>query len=178
MAAIERVDATGRTRVRVDLAGSGKAAVSTGLPVLDHLLGLLAAYARFDLALEVAPGAALEEAAASGRALGDALAEAFAAPEAPRYGSAQLPADEALALVVLEASGRPLVLSNVDFSSARVGGLGADVVASFVSELAEGAGLTLHLRLLEGDETQHVLDAIFKALGVALARASGRQREE
>ena len=82
-----------------------------------------------------------------------------------------MPADEALAHVTLEASGRPLLVSNVDLSDARVAGLETDIVARFLEGLTEGAGLTLHVRLLEGRDTQHVLDAIFKALGVALAIA-------
>ena len=86
-----------------------------------------------------------------------------------------MPADEALAHVALEASGRPLVVTNVDLSDARVGGLETDVVAEFLRQLAEGAGLTLHVRLIEGRDTEHVLEAIFKALGVALAQA-GRPR--
>ena len=65
---------------------------------------------------------------------------------------------------------------HVDLSEARVGGLGTDLVASFLHELAEGGGLTLHVRLIDGDDPQHVLEAIFKALGVALAQA-GRPRK-
>jgi len=87
-----------------------------------------------------------------------------------------VPADEALAHVALEASGRPLVVSNVDLTEARIGGLGSDFVASFLNQLAEGAGLTLHVRLISGDDTQHVLDSIFKALGVALAQACRPRR--
>ena len=111
----------GRLHARIDVQGSGDANVVTGVPVLDHLLELLARHASFDVALE--------------------------------------------------ASGRPLVVSNVDLSDVRVGGLGTDLVARFLNELAEGAGLTLHVRLIEGRDTQHVLDAIFKALGVALSQA-------
>jgi imidazoleglycerol-phosphate dehydratase len=81
-----------------------------------------------------------------------------------------------LAHVTLEASGRPLVVSNVDLSDARVGGLGSDLLSRFLHELAEGAGLTLHVRLLHGDDARHVLEAIFKALGVALAQAA-REKE-
>jgi imidazoleglycerol-phosphate dehydratase len=79
--------------------------------------------------------------------------------------------EEALAHVALEASGRPLVVSNVDLSAARVGGLKSDLVARFLEELAAGAGLTLHVRLVHGEQTQHVLEAIFKALGTALGDA-------
>jgi imidazoleglycerol-phosphate dehydratase len=166
----------GRTGVRVAVFGAGEANVATGLPVLDHLLVILAEQAGFDLALEVAPGAALNEVAEAGRALGTALAGPLRVGEARRHGSAALPADEALAHVALEASGRPLVISNVDLSHAHVGGLGGDLLAQFLHELAAGAGLTLHVRLIEGEETQHVLEAIFKALGVALAQACRPRR--
>ena len=81
-----------------------------------------------------------------------------------------------LAQVVLDASGRPLLVSNVDLSAARVAGLANDVVARFLHELAESAGLTLHVRLIEGEDTQHVLEAIFKALGVALGDACSSRR--
>jgi imidazoleglycerol-phosphate dehydratase len=160
-----------RTGVRVGVVGKGESNVVTGLPVLDHLLALLARHASFDLALEVAPGAALDEVVAAGRALGEGLAGPLRVAGARGHGSASVPADEALAHVALEASGRPLVVSNVDLSNAHVGGVGSDVVRRFLEELAQGAGLTLHVRLIEGRETQHVLEAIFKSLGVALGQA-------
>ncbi len=114
--------------------------------------------------------------AAAGRALGEALAEPLRREGVRGHGSAALPADEALAHVALEASGRPLVVSNADLSDARVAGLASDLVADFLRELAEGAGLTLHVRLIEGSEAEHVLEAIFKALGVALAQACRPRR--
>ena len=156
---------------RVTFAGKGRAKVATGVAVVDHLLVLLAEHAAFDLTLEVAPGDPDDEVAAAGRALGRALGDALQAKGARGHGSAVVPADEALAHVALEASGRPLVVSNVDLSAAHVAGVEGDVVARFLQELAEGAGLTLHVRLVEGEDTQHVLEAIFKALGVALAQA-------
>ena len=180
MAAIERVADDGRSRVRVTVAGSGSASVETGIPVFDHLLGLLTEYASFDLALQVAPGSAAEEVASAGRALGDALATPLRAPGARGHGSAAVPAAEALAHVAIEASGEALVVSNVDLTEAHVAGVGSDVLRSFLERLSEGAGLTLHVRLIEGRETQHVLEAIFKGLGVARAQAGRprRRREE
>jgi imidazoleglycerol-phosphate dehydratase len=87
------------------------------------------------------------------------------------FGSGVLPVDEALAHVVVEVSERPLLASNVDLSDTRVGGLETDLITDFLRRFAEGAGLTLHVRLIAGDDAQHVLEAMFKALGVALAGA-------
>jgi imidazoleglycerol-phosphate dehydratase len=162
-----------RAAVRLRVDGSGKATVSTGLPVLDHLVGLLAERASFDLVLDVAPDAGVDGALEAARALGAELGRALV----PRgLASAVVPADEALAQVALEVSGRPLVVSNVDLSDAHVAGLATDVVSGFVRRLAEGAGLTLHIRLVEGRETEHVLAAIFQALGVALGELAHPKR--
>jgi imidazoleglycerol-phosphate dehydratase len=161
----------GRASARVNVAGRGETNVGTGLPVLDHLLATLAVYGSFDLALEVEPGPPEVEIGAAARALGEALREPLRATDVRGYASAFAPADEALAHVALEASGRPLLVSNVDLSQARIAGLADDLAARFLEEFAQAAGLTLHVRLVEGKDTQHVLEAIFKALGVALAQA-------
>jgi imidazoleglycerol-phosphate dehydratase len=161
--------APGRSGIRLDLQGSGVASVETGLPVLDRLLERLAYYAQWDLALEVEPGTGEAEVAEAGAALGTALAERLRAGRA--YGFASMTSAEALASVVLEASDEPLVVTNVDLTEARIGGLGTDVARRFLEQFAEGARVTLHVRLLNGTDTQHVLEAIFKALGVALAQA-------
>jgi imidazoleglycerol-phosphate dehydratase len=166
---------TERRSVRVAI-DDDRTSVDTGVPVLDHLLSLLARYARFGLSLEVEPGSADAEVAAAGTAFGEALAEPLRAAGARGYGAASMTASEALAQVVLEASEAPLVVSNVDLSEARLGGLAGDLVARFLQRLAEGAGLTLHVRLITGSDTQHVLEAIFKALGVALSQACSTSR--
>ena len=168
----------GRTGVRVNTRGSGKANVSTGVAVFDHLLTELAGYAAFDLALDVEPGDADTEIAGAGRALGHALAAELGAAGSRGHGSAAIPVEEALASVTLDRSERALVVTNVDLSSEHVGGVGTDLVDRFLRELAEGAGLTIHVRLVEGRDTTHVLEAIFKALGVALGQACGPLRKE
>ncbi len=146
--------------------GSGVSNVATGLPVLDHLLALLASAGSFDLALEIEPDNPGAEVDAAGAALGNAVAPLLAAGA---HGEGTMPSAEALAMVVLEASGEPLVASNADLTGA--GGLGTDLAARFLHGLAEAAHLTLHVRLIEGEDTDHVLEAIFKAVGVALRRA-------
>jgi imidazoleglycerol phosphate dehydratase HisB len=154
----------------VDLAG-GEARIATGVAVLDHLLEELGRAGGFGLRLEIAPDDPETEVGRAGRALGDALAPLLeGAVTGSGFGCA--PADEALAVVVVEASGRPLVVSNADLTSTRAGGLRADLAATFLDDLAQAAGLTIHVRLLEGEDSQHVLSAIFKALGIALAQAT------
>jgi imidazoleglycerol-phosphate dehydratase len=167
-----------RLRARVSLSDEARANVTTGLPVLDRLLALLAAYASFDLSLEVAPGAPEAELAAAGRAFGEALSPHLKAGGVATHGSATIPADEALADVALEVSGRPRVVSNVDLSAEHIGGLSTDLVSGFLNEFAAGAGLTLHVRLFHGDEPQHVLETIFKSLGFALGQACRTTRKE
>jgi imidazoleglycerol-phosphate dehydratase len=161
--------------VRLEVDGGGVATVDTGLPVLDRLVVRLAQVARFDLALEIQPGDAEAEVAAAGSALGDALAGPLRAPGARGHGAASLTSAEALAFVVLETADEPLLVSNVDLTEARIGGLGTDVARTFLERLAGAAGLVLHVRLLNGTDSQHVLEAIFKALGAALAQACERR---
>ncbi len=170
----------GRTglRARAAVAGPGEGRVETGIPALDHLLSLFGRYGPFRLELEVEPGAPAAEVTAAGRALGEALKSRLRRREARGHGAAILPQDEALAQVVVEVSDRPLVVANVDLSEARVGGLAGDVIADFLRELAQGAGLTVHVRLIEGTSPQHALEAIFKALGAALGQACRAVEEQ
>jgi imidazoleglycerol-phosphate dehydratase len=135
--------------------------------VLDHLLVELARAGRFDLALEIDPDDPEAEVDAAGTAFGAVVAPLL---RGGAHGDATVAASEALAMVVVERSGTPLVASNADLRG--VGGLGSDLAARFLGALADEAGLTLHVRLIEGSDTDHVLEAIFKALGVALARAT------
>jgi imidazoleglycerol-phosphate dehydratase len=160
-----------RSGVRVALDGAGVSNAETGLSVLDHLIGELARVGRFRIVLEVAPDTASSAVAAAGEALGSALDELLAAPGASGLGWAIVPADEALASAALDRGDEPRLVTNVDFSEIRIGGVKEDVVSRFLEELARAASLNLHVRLLEGDDPQHVLAAIFRAVGAALGQA-------
>src|SRR5262249_30227781 len=127
-----RAETTERLRVRVTVAGSGRVNVDTGLPVLDRLLALLAQDAGFDVVVGLAPGEFAASVLDAAEALGKELAGPLRRRAARGFGSAVLPVDEALAHVVLEASERPLLASNVDLSDTRVGGLGTDLVTDFL----------------------------------------------
>ena len=160
----------GRT-ARISLGPGTTTDVATGVAVLDHLLGELATTGGFELQLEIAPGEPEAEVGAAGTALGEALAPLVRGDGTPGRGLGVVSADEALAMVVVEASGRPLVASNADLTATRAGGLKTDLASVFLQALADAAGLTIHVRLIEGEDSQHVLSAIFKALGAALAEA-------
>jgi imidazoleglycerol-phosphate dehydratase len=148
----------------------GESSVATGAAVLDHLLLELAAAGGFQLQLEVAPDEPESEVEAAGSAFGEALRPLLIDDAASGRGVGIVAADEALAMVVVERSGNPLVASNVDLTSERAGGLRMDLAAAFLRGLAAAAGLTIHVRLFEGEDSAHVLESIFKALGVALAQ--------
>ena len=156
---------------RISLRG-GRVSVATGVAVLDHLLTELADTGGFALDLEIAPDEPEAEVGRAGAALGEALGPLFEQGRGTGRGFGIAPADEALAMVVVERSGRPLVISNADLSSTRAGGLHTDLAATVLDELARAAGLTIHVRLIEGESSQHVMSAIFKALGIAIARAT------
>jgi imidazoleglycerol-phosphate dehydratase len=156
---------------RVAIGDGARSIVATGVAVLDHLLAELAVSGGFELQLEIAPGAPEAEVGAAGAALGEVFVPLVTAMGVKGRGFGAVPADEALAMVVLEASGNPLVASNVDLTATRAGGLQTDLAAVFLESLAQAAGLTIHVRLIEGEDSQHVLSAIFKALGAALAEA-------
>jgi imidazoleglycerol-phosphate dehydratase len=161
--------------VRVNVYGHGESTVETGLPVLNRLLDRLAGVAQFDIVLDTEPGDTQAEVEAAAEALGHALAGPLRADGARGHGAGALTSAEALAYVVLETSDQPLLVTNVDLTQARIGGLGTDVPRRFLEVLAEKAGLVLHIRLLNGTDSSHVLEAIFKALGAALAEACERQ---
>ena len=159
---------------RVNVYGHGEATVDTGLPVLNRLITRLAETARFDLVLDIEVGDAQAEVEAAAAAIGHALAGPLRAAGARGHGAGAMTSAEALAHVVLEAADEPLFVTNVDLTQARIGGLGTDVARRFLEVLAEHAGLVLHVRLLNGTDSDHVLEAIFKGLGAALAEACER----
>ena len=151
--------------------GPGASSIATGVAVLDHLLAELAATGGFEIRLEIAPDEPEAEVDKAGATLGDAIRPLLTREGAARRGFGITPAEEALAMVVVEASGKALVVSNADLTSTRAGGLRTDLAAAFLRGFSESAGLTIHVRLIEGEDSQHVLEAIFKGLGVALAGA-------
>jgi len=159
----------------LDLDGSGKWRIDTGVPFFDHMLSHVAVHGLLDLDL-ICQGDTAVDAHHTvedvGIALGQALASAVGDKRGlVRYGSALLPMDEALALVALDFSGRGLLVCEASFPASKVGQFDSELVPEFLRALAHNAGLTLHVKVLHGANTHHIIEAIFKGVGRALYQA-------
>jgi imidazoleglycerol-phosphate dehydratase len=174
-AEFERVTGETRVKVRLDLDGQGEFAGYTGVGFLDHMLQLLARHARFDLVveaqgdLEVDPHHTVEDVAIClGQALSQAVGDKIGIN---RFGSALLPMDEALVLVSLDLSGRAYLSCKVPLKTQVVGDFPVEMLPDFMRALANNAGMNLHLRRLAGENTHHIIEALFKGLARALRQA-------
>ena len=171
-AEVRRQTAETDVRVLIDLDGSGRALVGTGVGFFDHMLTLLAAHSGVDLEVEargdLATGShhTVED---TGIVIGQALHKALSEREGiTRYGSALIPMDECLAQAAIDVSGRPFLACDVALPATVVGGFETDLLSEFLRGLANHAGLTLHLSLLSGENPHHVIEACFKAVARAL----------
>ena len=168
-----------RIRVRVDLDGSGRAAVKTGIGFFDHMLDALARHALLDLEvacagdLQVDGHHTVED---TGIALGQALAQALGDRAGiRRYADATVPLDEALVRAVIDVSGRPFLAYHVEIPKWQMlGDYDVFLTPEFFRALVLNAGLTVHLDLLRGENPHHVVEATFKAFARALDHATGR----
>ena len=156
----------------LNLDGSGKSNISTGIGFMDHMLELFARHGKFDLTLK-AKGDLDVDAHHTMEDMGLVLGEAFAAALGNkagirRYGSFLLPMDEALAEIALDLSGRPCLVYQVKMPAAQVGTVDVRLFHEFFQALCVKAGMNLHIRLLAGDEAHHCLEAIFKGFAKAL----------
>ena len=164
-----------QVRVRLDLDGTGKSQLSSGVGFFDHMLEQIARHGLMDL--EVAASGDLHIDAHHtvedvGITLGQALARAIGDKKGlRRYGHAYVPLDEALTRVVVDLSGRPGLAFNVAFARATIGEFDVDLVREFFQGLVNHAGITLHIDNLSGDNAHHQTETIFKAFGRALRMA-------
>jgi imidazoleglycerol-phosphate dehydratase len=175
---------TGETQVslRLDLDGTGRAEVATGVPFLDHMLNLFARHGRFDLTVRASGDTEVDDHHTTedvGIVLGGAIREACGDKRGiARYGHAYVPMDEALVRSALDLSGRPFCVYDVPLPAARVGTFDVELVAHFFQSLAFNAALTLHVDLIRGRNTHHIVEAAFKSLAVALHHATRIVRED
>ncbi|KJS15875.1 MAG: imidazoleglycerol-phosphate dehydratase [Peptococcaceae bacterium BRH_c4b] len=175
---------TAETEINLELLldGRGESRVSTGVGFFDHMLTLLARHGSFDLNLSAAGDLQVDchhtvedVGICLGRALNEALGERSGIS---RYGHIILPMDEALALVAVDLSGRGHSELEASFPAARVGSFDTEMVGEFLRAFAVNAGVTLHVRLLAGVNCHHMIEAVFKGLGRALALAVSMNGKE
>jgi len=175
MATITRKTNETDVSLTLNLDGSGKSDVSTGVGFLDHMLTLFAAHGRFDLDVrctgdvEVDGHHSVEDV---GIALGEAVLRALDDKKGiVRYGSMLLPMDEALVLCAVDLSGRACLRYRAEIPAQKVGSFDTELAKEFFEAFTRKAELALHIRQLDGENSHHIIEAMFKAFGRALAQA-------
>lgn len=163
-------------QLSLQLDGQGSSRIDTGIGFFDHMLVLFAKHGLFDLQVACSGDLAVDghhTVEDIGIALGQAFGKAFGDKAGiKRYGTAFVPMDEALAMVSLDISGRPYLVYDVQTPAAQIGEYDCELTEEFLRALAVHAGLTLHVKLLSGKNSHHIVEAIFKALGRALDEAT------
>ena len=169
---------TGETDIdiSVDIDGSGNYDLDSGIPFFDHMLSMVAKHGMMDLAvsckgdLEVDDHHTVED---IGIAFGEAFKEALGDKRGiTRYATAFLPMDESLVMVSLDLSGRPFLVYDVPLIEQFTGTFDAQLIEEFMRAFAFAAGITLHVRLIYGKNTHHIVEAAMKALGRTLDSAT------
>jgi len=168
---------TAETEISVHLAvdGSGKYQIETPVPFLHHMLTLFAGHSRCDLQVSAAGDTHVDDhhtVEDIGICLGQAIKEALGGKQGiNRYGQALIPMDEALARVVIDLSGRSFMQYTVDIPSTQLGNLSSENVKEFFQAIANQAGMTIHIDLLRGENSHHIVEAVFKAFARAFKEA-------
>lgn len=176
-ASISRTTSETDIAVTLNLDGSGRSDIDTGIGFFDHMLRSFAKHGFFDLTvqvkgdLEVDCHHTIED---TGIVLGEAIKKAVGDKKGiRRYGSFALPMDETLVLIALDLSGRPYLCFDADFTVDRVGEFDTEMVREFFYAISYSCGMNLHIRQLAGQNNHHIIEAIFKSFAKALDEATG-----
>lgn len=162
-------------KINFSLDGNGSSALNTGVPFLDHMLTLWTKHGMFNLEITAQGDTDIDDhhtVEDIGICLGQAINQALGDKAGiTRYGTSFVPMDEALAMVVVDLSGRAFLSFDALMPAPKVGNFDTELVEEFLRALANHANMTLHVRLLQGKNTHHIIEAIFKGLGRALKDA-------
>jgi len=175
IAKAQRVTRETTISIEVNLDGTGRCEIDTGIGFLDHMLELMVRHGGFDLTcsatgdLHVDGHHTTEDV---GIVLGKLFVEALGDKRGiTRFACARLPMEDSLAAIALDISGRGLLVYNVEFPTPRVGEFDVELVQEFLHAFCLNAGLTLHVDLMRGSNSHHVAEAIFKGVARALRSA-------
>ena len=175
-AEISRVTGETNVHISLDLDGTGKAQIHTGIGFFDHMLNSFARHGLFDLTvdvqgdLEVDSHHTIED---TGIVLGQAIRQAVGDKKGiRRFGDCMLPMDETLMLCALDLSGRPYLKFYMPLTVPKVGDFDTEMVHEFFYAVSYAAGMNLHIKVLDGTNNHHIMEAMFKAFAKALDQAT------
>lgn len=178
---IERNTAETKIRLRLNIDGTGKSSINTGSGFLDHMLTLFSRHGRFDLELECDGDTHVDLHHTTedvGICLGKAFSECLGDKKGiERYGDIILPMDEVLMICAVDISGRDCLGFNVELPARKVGDFDTELAEEFMLGFVRNSGITLHFRQLDGKNTHHIIEAVFKAFGRALGKAVSVNKE-
>lgn len=175
IATIERYTSETKIKCTLNLDGSGKADIHTGIGFFDHMMNSFARHGFFDLSLQVEGDLEVDThhtVEDTGIVLGQAIAQAVGDKKGiTRYGSQILPMDEALVMCALDLCGRPYLVCDLTLDREKVGDLETEMVREFFYAVSYGAAINLHIRQMSGANNHHIIEAAFKAFARALDAA-------
>jgi imidazoleglycerol-phosphate dehydratase len=175
IAAVERKTRETRITARVNLDGSGKYSVKTGIGFLDHMLEQLSRHSLIDLELDAQGDLHIDQhhtTEDTGYAVGEAVAKALGDRKGiSRWGSALVPMDETLTRVALDASNRPYLIWKVKFSKPKLGEMDSELFKEWFQAFVQSAGVTLHVENLYGENNHHIVESCYKGLARSLRQA-------
>jgi imidazoleglycerol-phosphate dehydratase len=161
--------------LKLDLDGSGRHTIATGIPFFDHMLNLLAYHSSIDLSLKAKGDIGVDAhhtVEDVGICLGDGIRKALGeAKGIQRYGMAMVPMDETLGSIALDLSMRPCLVFHMKLRRARIGTFDLELVEEFFKAFCNHSKITLHINLLYGKNSHHMIEAVFKGFGRALKEA-------
>jgi imidazoleglycerol-phosphate dehydratase len=161
--------------LKLDLDGSGKHSVSTGIPFFDHMLSLLTYHSSIDLSLRAKGDIRVDShhtVEDVGICLGEGIKKALGDGQGiERYGMAMIPMDETLGSVALDLSMRPCLVFHMKMRRSKIGDFDLELVEEFFKALCNHGRITLHVNLLYGKNSHHMVEAVFKGFGRALRQA-------
>jgi imidazoleglycerol-phosphate dehydratase len=174
-ASVERKTKETEISVSVDLDGSGRSEIATGIGFLDHMLDQLSRHSLIDLTVKAKGDLHIDfhhTTEDTGIAIGEAVSKALGERKGiNRYGDALIPMDETLTRVALDASNRPYLIWKVNFSRPKLGEMDTELFKEWFQAFAQNAGLTLHIENLYGENNHHIVESCFKGVARALRAA-------
>ena len=175
-AEIERNTKETKIKIALELDGTGKAELHSGIGFFDHMLDGFARHGLFDLTVDVDGDLDVDchhTVEDTGIVLGNAIREAVGDKKGiRRYGSCILPMDEALVLCAVDLSGRPYYVSDASFSASMIGDLDTETISEFFYAVSYSAAINLHFKVFSGSNSHHICEAMFKAFAKALDAAT------